>query len=489
MLRVDVDGGEPYTIPADNPFVSGGGAPEIYAWGLRNPWRYSFDRETGALWVGDVGQDDWEEIDVVERGGNYGWSVKEGAHCYREESCDGPYLDPVVEYPHSDGVSVTGGVVYRGEAVPSLAGVYLYADAYQSKVSGRLYDEEGIAAPELLSSFPGFPVHFAEDEAGEVYVVDFAGSVVRMDLAGEPAPDTFPRLLSETGCVDPSDPTLPAPGVIPYGVNSPLWSDGADKGRWFAIPDGTTLSVNDDGSFTWPVGSVTIKSFGFGDRLVETRLMMLHDDGTWAGYSYAWNETGTDAELLPADKTVEVDGHTWTYPSRSQCLQCHTGAAGRVLGLRLDQLNGPLVYELGQANQLTTLDHIGVFAESPGAAADLSALPTPDGDGSVEEKARAYLDSNCAMCHRPEGTGGGGLDLRYGIPLADTRTCGEAPVHGDLGVSGATVLSPGEPARSVLSLRMHTLLAQRMPQVGSEVVDDQGLATIDAWIEGVAACP
>ena len=134
MLRIDVDGGSPYAIPADNPFVDGGGAPEIYASGLRNPWRYSFDRETGELWVGDVGQDEWEEVDIVERGGNYGWNIKEGAHCYSGRNCDGPYLDPVVEYSHSEGDSVTGGVVYRGSAIASLSGTYLYADAYQAKV-------------------------------------------------------------------------------------------------------------------------------------------------------------------------------------------------------------------------------------------------------------------------------------------------------------------------------------------------------------------
>lgn len=489
MLRIDVDGGDPYTIPADNPFASGGGAPEIYAWGLRNPWRYSFDRETGALWVGDVGQDNWEEVDIVERGGNYGWNSKEGTHCYDEDPCEGPYLDPEVEYSHREGDSVTGGVVYRGSAIPSLVGTYLYADAYQAKVWALLYDEAGVAVPELLDTVPGYPVHFAEDEAGEVYIVDYAGTITRMDPAGEPAPDTFPHLLSETGCVDPTDPTLPAPGMIPYSVNNPLWSDGAEKARWFALPDGTTLDLTEDGSFVWPVGSVTMKSFFLDGRPVETRLMMLHDDGNWSGYSYAWNETGTDAELLPADKTIAVGSHTWTFPSRSQCLQCHTDAAGRVLGLRVDQLNGDYVYPLGRANQIATLDHLGIFTTSPGDPADLPALPTREGDASTEEKARAFLASNCAMCHRPGGTGGGVMDYRYEISFAETRTCGEAPINGDLGVPGAEILYPGEPDRSVLSLRTRTLLAQRMPPVGSQVVDEEGVATLDAWIAGVTSCP
>jgi uncharacterized repeat protein (TIGR03806 family) len=332
-------------------------------------------------------------------------------------------------------------------------------------------------------------VHFAEDVAGEVYIVDYLGTVVRVDPAGDPPIDTFPRLLSETGCVDPSDPTQAAPGMIPYGVNYPFWSDGAAKQRWFAIPDGTTLSVRADGSFDWPVGSVTMKTFSIGGRRVETRLMMLHDDGNWAGYSYEWDATGSDAELLPADKTVEVAGRTWSYPSRAECLQCHTAAAGRVLGPRIEQLNGDFVYPRGRANQVRTLDHIGLFAVSPGAPEGLVALPTPGGDAPVEDEARAYLASNCAMCHLPDGTGGGAMDFRYATPFAEARMCQEAPINGDLGVAGAAILSPGDPDRSVLSLRMRTLGAQRMPPLSSHVVDDDGVATIDAWIAGVTACP
>lgn len=490
MLRLDVDGGTPYAIPADNPYADGvDGAPEVYALGLRNPWRYSFDRESGALWVGDVGQDTWEEVDVVERGGNYGWNVKEGAHCYpRGEDCPGPYLDPVAEYSHAEGDSITGGVVYRGSAIPELVGTYLYADAYQGKVWGLFFDEAGAPAPALLGTLTGFPVHFGEGPDGEVHLVDFLdGNVYRLDPAGEPAEDTFPRLLSETGCVDPDDPTRPAPGLIPYTVNSPLWSDGAEKARWFAVPDGTTIDLAADGTFELPVGSVVVKQFVLGDQRVETRLLMRHDDGEWAGYSYAWNETGTDAELLAADRTVEVDGQSWTHPSRSQCLQCHTSAAGRLLGLRLDQLNGPYLYEGGAfANQLATLDHLGLFTTSPGDPAGIEALPDPLDTDDPEAAARSYVAANCSFCHRPDGSGGGGMDLRW--EAEDTNTCGEAPVNGDLGVADAQIVWPGHPELSVLSLRLHALDAHRMPPLGSGVVDEAGTAVVDGWISALTSC-
>ena len=139
ILRLDVDREEPYTIPADNPYVSGGGRPEIYALGLRNPWRFSFDRESGSLWVGDVGQHTWEEVDVVVRGGNYGWRLMEGQHCFLPQTdCEMPGLRlPILEYGHEAGrCSVTGGYVYRGQGEPGLKGWYIYGDYCSGEIFG-----------------------------------------------------------------------------------------------------------------------------------------------------------------------------------------------------------------------------------------------------------------------------------------------------------------------------------------------------------------
>jgi glucose/arabinose dehydrogenase len=187
MLRIDVDRrakGDPYAIPPDNPFADGARArPEIWAYGLRNPWRFSFDRETGDLFAGDVGQNHWEEIDIVRRGGNYGWRIMEGFHCTPKinPDCDRAGLDlPVLEYPRDQGVSVTGGYVYRGKAVPALQGVYLYADFGTKRVwgarvrDGRVDEQrELLVAPEPVSSF-------AEDRAGELYVIGYMGTIWRM---------------------------------------------------------------------------------------------------------------------------------------------------------------------------------------------------------------------------------------------------------------------------------------------------------------------
>ena len=497
MLRIDPHApseGREYGIPADNPFADGvDGEPEIYAWGLRNPWRYSFDRESGELWVGDVGQDTYEEIDVVENGGDYGWNVMEGFHCYGRDTCDQTGLElPVVEVNHDDADSILGGYVYRGLTMPELVGTYLFADSYRGVFWSIGYDAvTGEASVQDLLTAPGmYPVSMGEDVDGELYVVDWmGGGLYQFQPAGDPVESDFPTTLSATGCVDPTDATVAASGMIPYDVNMPLWSDGAEKHRWLAIPDGTTIHAEDDGTFTLPIGSVVMKEFAVDGRPVETRLLMRHEDGNWGGYSYAWNDAGTDADLLPAGASRVLETQTWAYPSRSQCLQCHTEVAGRLLGPRIAQLNGDYTYaSTGHtANQLETMAAIGLLDAPLPAVDTLPAYPTLT-TGDPTDQARAYLAANCAMCHVPDGPGGGPMDFRYETAVADMHVCGEAPVNGDLGVDGLQVLAPGDPSRSAISVRMHALDVHRMPPIGSSVVDDVGVQLVDDWIRSLTTC-
>jgi glucose/arabinose dehydrogenase len=196
ILRIDVESGSPYAIPADNPFVSGRAAggparPEIWDYGVRNPWRFSFDRQTGALFIGDVGQDAYEEVDVEQLGSgrhDYGWSVMEGLHCYGASTCNQTgFTLPAVEYPHSLGCAVTGGYVYRGLAYPSLAGSYVFGDY----CSGRLFafnaDDALAGRPVAVLQVGQVPFSissFGQDEAGELYVVDLAGAINRLTAQG-----------------------------------------------------------------------------------------------------------------------------------------------------------------------------------------------------------------------------------------------------------------------------------------------------------------
>ena len=185
ILRIDVDHGDPYAIPADNPFAQDGGKPEVYAWGLRNPWRFSFDAATGDLWAADVGQYKWEEVDRVVLGGNYGWRVMEGMHCFKPAvSCDMTGLvAPVVEYDHAGGrCSITGGYVYRGKAAPRLNGLYLYADYCSGELFGFRAGGAGPVAvnARLLLKTSMRISSFGVDEEGEVYLINHGGGVYRV---------------------------------------------------------------------------------------------------------------------------------------------------------------------------------------------------------------------------------------------------------------------------------------------------------------------
>lgn len=186
LLRIDVDGGDPYAIPADNPFVGVSGArPEIWATGLRNPWRFAFDRRAGLLYVADVGQSQWEEVDVMpanQGGVNYGWKIMEGAHCYATPSCSSAGLVlPALEYGHAEGCSITGGFVYRGSQSPGLVGHYFYSDYCDGWLKSFTY-ANGAVTERRTWNVPnlGNVLSFGEDASGEVYVLSANGSVVRI---------------------------------------------------------------------------------------------------------------------------------------------------------------------------------------------------------------------------------------------------------------------------------------------------------------------
>jgi uncharacterized repeat protein (TIGR03806 family) len=488
ILRLDVSGSAGYLIPADNPFVAGGGREEIYAYGFRNPWRFSFDRETGELWVGDVGQYLWEEVDRVEPGGNYGWNIKEGSYCYEAATCDeAGLLDPIVEYDHSIGFAIIGGYVYRGEAIPQLEGTYLFTDHFAGAVMGITYDPvTGAAGWETFTS-GGFRISaFAEANDGELYMLGQQEGLLQIVNAGGEPSSVFPQLLSQSGCVDVTDPTLPAEGLIPYEINAPFWSDGAEKRRWLAVPDESTIAVGDDGDWEFPVGSVLVKEFQIAGERIETRLMVRHDDGEWAGYTYAWNAAQTDASYVASGAVVETAHGLWSIPSGPACLQCHTEAAGRSLGLENAQLSLDVDFGDGVLlNQLAGFVEMGLI-EAPG---DVAALAAPFGDEPLEERARAYLHTNCSQCHRPEGgTAAPDLDFHFATPLDAMGACDVAPTRGDLGLEEPKLISPGAPEASVVIARMGSENAARMPPLGSDLVDEAGLQLIHDWIESLEDC-
>ena len=307
-----------YGIPADNPFVSDPNAlGEIWAYGFRNPFRFSFDAQTGNLWAGDVGQVTREEVDVVRRGGNYGWRVYEGNVEFNNPSSlpPGAFEAPIIDYPRSQGSTVIGGYVYRGQDVPSLAGAYVYADFGSGRVWALQYDGTVVQSNTQVQTI-GSIAGFGEDERRELYAVTIGGTIYRfVEPAGGPTA-TVPTKLSETGLFDDVATLTPVDGLMPYDINAPLYSDDALKRRWIGLPGVTTISPSTAEPWVFPVGTVLVKHFELeqtvGDsstrRRLETRVL-LRGMSEWLGYTYRWNAAQTDADLLDLSMDEDFTHH------------------------------------------------------------------------------------------------------------------------------------------------------------------------------------
>jgi uncharacterized repeat protein (TIGR03806 family) len=531
LLRIDVDreeAGRGYAIPKDNPFVGRSDArPEVWAYGLRQTWKYSWDA-AGRLWSADVGQDLWEEINLITKGGNYGWSVKEGDHPFRPERKVGPTppLPPLLEQPHSEFRSITGGFVSRGSRLAELKGSYIYGDYDSGKVWALNYNGQKVTKSWQLADTQLRIVAFGEDAAGEVLLLDFIGGQIhRLVAAPPPATDApkFPTKLSETGLFSSTKDHLPAAGLIPYSVNAALWSDGAAKDRFLALPGNSQIEFETEvypqpapgapPGWRFPPDTVLVKTFSMemeagnpsSKRRLETRLLHFKPmPGTdevggqfWRGYTYVWNDEQTDAELLDANglsraltiKDAKSPGgrreQVYRFPSRSECTICHTFSAKYALGVDTLQMNKNHDYGGVVANQLATLEHLGVFKkELPKPPADLPHLVDyHDATQPLNDRARSYLHANCAHCHRKWGGGNADFQLLQTLPLAELGVVNTKPGQGTLGLDNPRILSPGDPEKSLVLVRMQRTGLGRMPHIASNLVDAEAVKLIHDWIK------
>ncbi|HEX3146525.1 MAG TPA: PQQ-dependent sugar dehydrogenase [Gemmataceae bacterium] len=526
ILRIDIDhpqAGKNYGIPKDNPFVDMKDArPEIWAYGLRQPWRFSFDRATGDLWAGEVGQDLWESVHRIEKGGNYGWSVMEGTHPFRPLRPKGPtpILPPIIEHNHHEFRSLTGGYIYHGTRLKELQGAYIYGDYDTGRVWTLRYDAKvkKVTDHRELTDTQLRIVAWGEDADGELYAVDHQGGGLHRIIPAPPPladPPKFPRKLSETGLFASTKDHTPAPGVLPYSVNAELWSDGATKQRFMAIPGDATIDYNAmtypqpapgaQPGWRFPNGTVFVKTFSLGDRRLETRLLVGErvagneevGDQVWLGYTYLWNDDQTDAELIDSkglDKAYSIADakapggkrdQTWHFPSRTECTLCHTMSAKYVLGMNTLQANRDHEYGDCVANQLATFDHLGLFskplADKPEKASRLVDYRDPAQD--LDARARSYLHANCSHCHRKWGGGNAEFQLLFALPLKETGITNVTPAHGEFDLKDARLLAPGDPDHSLVLHRMNKLGLGRMPHVASNVIDAEGVALIREWIQ------
>jgi glucose/arabinose dehydrogenase len=387
VLRIDVDHptpGKAYSIPPDNPFLQTPGArPETYAYGFRNPWRIHIDKPTGDIWVGQNGQDLWEQAFLVQRGANYGWSVYEGGHPFYLHRKLGPtpVSPPLVDHPHSEMRSLTGGIVYHGTRLPELRDAYIYGDWSTGRIWGIRQQRGKVIRHQELANTTLQITGFGADSRGEVLIADHGGGYYSLEPAPKDAhPAKFPTRLSETGIFTSVKGHQTHSGLIPYSVNAPLWSDGADKERFIGLPGQTQIEFTRTWGWNFPEGTVLVKTFSLlqeegnsaSRRRIETRLLT-RQVGKWVGYSYIWNDEQTDAELVDEAGLDRVYGirdpradggvrkQTWHYPSRTECMVCHSRAANFVLGLTEVQMNKFHDYGSVTENQLTVLARLGVL--------------------------------------------------------------------------------------------------------------------------------
>ncbi len=519
ILRIDVDHPEPgraYSIPRDNPFVDvPKAAPEVWAFGFRNPFRMSFDRVTGELWAGDVGWEQWEMIHRIRKGGNYGWAIAEGPNRHVRPDLTpgpGPILPPVVALPHNEAASITAGRAYHGRRLPGLRGAFVYGDWETGKFWALRTEGDRVVSNEELCDTTLKPVAFAEDHDGELLVLDYGGGLHRfLPNPAPPANEAFPRRLGETGLFADTRTLLPAPGVVPYSVLAPLWSDGARADHLLGIPGDARISTADGREvisgrmWYWPSNTVvartlsleTVRGEAGSRRRVETQ--MLHFDGQgWNAYTFRWRPDQSDADLVPVEGTntvVQVQDAAapggrrelaWRFLGRAECFRCHNVWAGELLSFNWQQLGHPSARPESESARLARL---GVFEPRNPPQPSLVLVPPHDVRAPLEHRARSWLHANCAGCHRFGAGGGVALHLNFDKPPAEWRALDELPTRGDFGLPDARIVARGDPWRSTLVYRINTESTARMPHIGSRLADPEGARLVADWIRTLAPPP
>jgi uncharacterized repeat protein (TIGR03806 family) len=511
-----------YSVPNDNPFLGATNfnglsvnatnvRSEFWAVGVRNPWRFTFDSETGEMILGHVGQDTLEWINLVTKGANFGWNFFEGAKQWTNSAqipSGFTFTPPLIQYGHTNGrVCIIGGVVSHGLNVSQLYGAYIYGDYGSGEVFALRHVGTNVTVNSVLFSDPGAVIGtFGVDPSnGDVLYGSLrAGTnsqikrlIYNSTTNGAPLPPT----LANTGVFTNLSTLAVAPGIMPYDINVPFWSDGALKTRWFSVPNvNLMIGYNPTSNWTFPTGTVWIKHFDLeltngvpsSRQRIETRLLVRNTNGVY-GVTYRWGGSTTNATLVGEgglDENFVIDDgggvvrtQAWHYPGRTECLLCHTAAAGYALGFTTAQLNRNYDYGAGgQTNQLAALSQAGYFASGPANLHLLPAMVTATNtDVSLEYRVRSYLAANCSQCHQAGGSAPALWDGRISVP---TQVAGliNGPLRDNLGDTNNVVIKPGSLANSILFTRISTAGSLRMPPLASTVLDTQAIALVAAWI-------
>jgi uncharacterized repeat protein (TIGR03806 family) len=533
MIRIDVDkrpGSLPptpgagsttnYAVPPDNPWVGATsfmGRPidanrlrtELFAVGLRQPFKFCFDSQTGELILGDVGESTWEEIDVIKPGKNYGYPFFEANSPLFFPELAPPMSEceaPIFVYGHGTarndvGSAVIGGMVCRNSNIAELEGSYVFGDYISGNIwklnrTGAQVTAEWLAREMAVSCFGRDPRN------GALLLANVADGAIRVLVKQGPEDSEVPNLLSETGVFSDLETLTVKPGVEPYEINVPFWSDHAIKQRWFALPDTNTVyGFSEEGPWRLPTGAVWIKHFELelrvGDptsrRRLETRLLVKSPTGIF-GYTYRWGDSPADATLVPAsglDETLQIEDHgqtreqTWHYPGRGECTACHSVAGGFALGFNTAQLNRPVVREGQTTNQLEWLAHAGYLDRGSVEPAQLRKLAAADDESQpLGYRVQSYFAANCANCHQPGGTAlRMRWDARITSPIINIGLEGMPPIV-DFHGGDEKLIKRLDPTNSVLLERL-TLFDPyvfHMPPLATSVINDSGVNLVTRWV-------
>ncbi|MBL9129885.1 MAG: PQQ-dependent sugar dehydrogenase, partial [Verrucomicrobiaceae bacterium] len=541
-----------YKIPPDNPFIgytswhgvtfatSPVNTPvrtEIFATGFRNPFRFSIDAPTGRIFLGDVGQGyselgaanfSYEELDLVVKGGDYGWSWREGFHVHNrnwpvnpsqhlppgypgagnprlEPSSGFEPIDPIYEYDRNNdgngsdsvvyGTSVCGGIVYRGNQLTELQGKYLFAELFGNNAIVALTETSpGVWSAQRLTTRIQIVDFGIDPRNGEPLLCSIAGTIFRLSRAGTTGAEP-PATLSATGAFSNLATLTLNAGIVPYDPNVSFWSDYAIKSRWFCIKNTTdTVTFNSTGNWTFPARMVWIKHFDIETtrgnsatkKRLETRFLVKTADSVY-GLSYKWNAAQTDADLVAESGLTEViassnPSQTWRYPSRGECVTCHTPTGGFALSFNTPQMNRARTYGAVSQNQIQALSDAGYFSAPATGVSNLPALASAtDTTQSLEWRVRSYLAANCVQCHQPGGGSQGNWDARIA-----TRTDSAHLINGLLVNNGGDTANrfivPGDAAHSMLLKRQQGVTASRMPPLGTLERDLVNEQLVSDWI-------
>jgi len=513
-----------YSIPPDNPYVGVTNfngisvnptnvRTEFWAVGMRNPWRFTFDPFSGAMYVGHVGQSTVEWVNLINKGSNPGWNWFEGDKQWTNSAqipTNFVLTPPLVEYGHTNGrVCIIGGVVSRGLNLSQLYGSYLYADygsgeIWSLKNTGTNVTQNSVIMTDPESTLAHISAFGVDPSNGDIlYSVLRNGnnSLIRRIVYinttnGAPLPAT----LANTGAFTNLTTLAVAPGIVSYDINVPFWSDNAIKTRWFSVPNtNLTITFNRDSNYTFPTGSVWIKHFELeltngvaaSRTRLETRLLVKNINGVY-GVTYRWGGSTTNATLVGEgglDENFVIDDgggilrtQVWHYPSRAECLVCHTPVGGFALGFNTPQLNKNFNYASATTNQIAALSLAGYYNTNVTSLRTLRALAHPTNTAvSLEYRARSYLAANCSQCHQPGGTSQALWDSRI-----TSITASAGLVNGPLLDNGGNlnnrVLAPGSIPNSMMLTRISTPGLLRMPPLDSNVLDTNGISLLSAWV-------